>query len=112
MIVHVIIAVTCLLAHLEEPCHEGNAFCISEHKGAGQLRGYIDSTIPLLFISEIPSLYPHTVTVQPGLCRTLSETPKTYFLMMRLKYNETNLRIFDSFVNNVYAELKILQQML
>ena len=62
------------------------AFCICENKDADQLRGnrvadlrlcfrYTNSTIPLLPISEISSLYPSSVTVQPGLCRTWSETP-------------------------------------
>ena len=73
------------------------AFCICENKDADQLRGnreadqrlcfrYTDSPIPLLPKSEISSLYPSYVTVQPGLCRTRSETPKTGFLTTRLKY--------------------------
>ena len=51
-------------------------FCICENKDADQLRGkradqrlcfrYIDSTIPLLSKSEISSLDPSTVAVQPG----------------------------------------------
>ena len=72
------------------------AFCICENKGADQLRGnreadqrlcfrYKDSTIPLLPKSEISSLYPSSVAVQPGLCRTRSEIPKTGFLRTRLK---------------------------
>ena len=74
------------------------AFCICENKDADQLRGnreadqrlcfrYIDSTIPLLPIYEILSLYPSCVVVQPGLCETWSETPKTGFLTTRLNYN-------------------------
>ena len=66
------------------------ALCICENKGADQLRGnreadqrlcfrYIDSTILLLSKSEILSLRP-SVTVQPGLRRTWSGTPKTCFL--------------------------------
>ena len=58
--------------------------CIGENKVADQLRSnckadkrlcfrYTDSTIPLLSKSKISSLYPFSVTVQPGLCRTLSE---------------------------------------
>ena len=37
---------------------------------------YIDNTIPLRSKSEISSLYPSSVAVavQPGLCRTRSET--------------------------------------
>ena len=60
-------------------------FCMCENKDADQLRGnrnadrrlcfrYIDSTIPLLPKSEIPSLWPSSIAVQPGLCRTRSET--------------------------------------
>ena len=60
-------------------------FCICENKDADQLRGnreadqrlcirYMDSTIPLLSKSEISSLSPSSVAVQPGLCRTRSET--------------------------------------
>ena len=71
------------------------AFCICKNKDADQLRGnreadqrlcfrYIDSTIPLLSKSEISSLWPSFVAAQPGLCRTWSETPKS-FLRMRLK---------------------------
>ena len=71
------------------------AFCIYENKDADQLRGnreadqhlcfcYTDTTIPLLPKSEISSLYPSPVAVQPGLCRTWSETPKTGFLTPRL----------------------------
>ena len=67
------------------------AFCICENKDADQLRGnreadqrlcfrYPDSTIPLLPKSEISSLQQSSVAVEPGLCRTWSETPKTGFL--------------------------------
>ena len=67
------------------------AFCICENKDADQLRGnreadqrlcvrYTDSTIPLLPESEISSLQPSSVAVQPGLCKTWSESPKTGFL--------------------------------
>ena len=60
-------------------------FCICENKDADQLRGnreadqrlcfrYLDSMIPLLSKSEISSLWPSSVAVQPGLCRTWSET--------------------------------------
>ena len=70
-------------------------FCECENKDADQLCGnreadqhlcfrYIDSTIPLLSKSEISSLQPSSVAVQPGLCRTRSETPKTGFLTTRL----------------------------
>ena len=67
------------------------AFCKCENKDADQLRGnreadqllcfrYTDSTTPLLPKSEISSVQPSSVDVQPGLCRTWSETPKTSFL--------------------------------
>ena len=60
-------------------------FCICKNKDADQLRGsreadqrlcfcYLDSTIPLLSKSEISSLKPSSVAVQPGLCRTRSGT--------------------------------------
>ena len=71
------------------------AFYICENKDADQLRGnreadqrlcfcFLESTIPLLPKYEISSLYPPSVVVQPGLCRTWSETPKTGFLATRL----------------------------
>ena len=70
-------------------------FCICENKDADQLRGYreadqrlcfryMDSTIPLLSKYEITNLSPSSVAVQPGLCWTWSETPKTGFLTTRL----------------------------
>ena len=70
-------------------------FCICENKDADQLHGYreadqrlcfryTDSTISQLPKSDISSLYPFSVAVQPGLCRTWSETPKTGFLTTRL----------------------------
>ena len=71
------------------------AFCICENKDADRLRGnreadlrlcfrYIDNTTPLLPKSRISSLWPSSLAVQPGLCRTWSETPKTGFLTTRL----------------------------
>ena len=71
------------------------AFCICENKDADQLRGnreadqrlcfrYTDSTTLLLPKCEISSLKPSSVAVQPGLCQTWSETPKTGFLTTRL----------------------------
>ena len=70
-------------------------YCLCENKGADQLRGnreadqrlcfrYTDSIFPLLLISEISSFQLFSELVQPGLCRTLSETPKTGFLASRL----------------------------
>ena len=72
------------------------AFYICENKDADQLRGnreadqrlclrYTESTIPLLSNYESSSLKPYSVTAQPGLCRTLSETSKASFLTARLK---------------------------
>ena len=71
------------------------AFYICENKDADQLRGdreadqrlcfrYTDSTVPLLPKYEISSLWPSSVAVQPGLCGTWSETPKTGFLTTKL----------------------------
>ena len=65
-------------------------FSICENKDADQLRGnreadqrlcsrYMESTIPLLSKSEISSLKPSSVAVQPGLCRTRSETRTLVF---------------------------------
>ena len=78
-----------------EPRREKTGFCICENKDADQLRDdreadqrlcfrYKESTIPLLPKSEISSLKPSSVSVQPGLCLIWSETPKTGFLRMRL----------------------------
>ena len=64
--------------------------CIGENKGADQLRRdceadqrlcfrYSDSTIPLLLKSEISSFLLFSVLVQPGLCRTCSETTLLVF---------------------------------
>ena len=69
--------------------------CICENKDADQPRGdreadqrlclrYTDSTIPLLPKFEISNLLPSSLAVQPGLCRTWSETPNTIFLTSRL----------------------------
>ena len=87
----------CKCRHLNEPRREKTFFFwICENKDADQFRGnreadqhlcfrYIDSTIPLLHIYEISSLYPSFVVIQPSLCRSWSETPKTGFLTRRLK---------------------------
>ena len=83
------------------------AFCICENKDADQLCGnheadqrlcfgYIDSTIPLLSKSEISSLYSSSVAVQPGLCQTWSQTPKTGFLRTRLILKPADLlNVYD-----------------
>ena len=54
------------------------AFCICENRDADQLR-YKDSTIPPLSKSEISSLLPSFLALQPGLCRTRSETRTLVF---------------------------------
>ena len=65
-------------------------FCICENKDADQLLGnreadqhicfpYIESTIPILSESKISSLLPFSVSVQPGLCPTRSETRMLVF---------------------------------
>ena len=78
-------------------------FCICANKDADQLHSYdqlrsncaadqrlcfryTDSTIPLLPKSKISSMQTYSVVIQPGLCRTWSETPKTGFLRTRLIY--------------------------
>ena len=69
------------------------AFCICEinpGKDADQLRGNSEAnqrlcTISLLSKFEISSLYLSFLAAQSGLCKTLSETPKTGFLKTRLK---------------------------
>ena len=91
-------------------------FCICKNKDADQLRGnreadqrlyfcYSDSTIPLLPKSEISSPWPSSVVVQPGLCRTWSETPKTGFLTMWLNYSENwvyrGIHVFLFFALNI-----------
>ena len=80
-----------------QPRQEKTGFLHMRNKDADQLRGnreadqrlffrYTDSAIPLLSKSEISSLWRSCVAVQPGLCRTWSDTPKTGFLRMRLIY--------------------------
>ena len=86
------------------------AFCICENKDADQLRGnreadqrlcfrYTDSTIPLLSKSETSSLLPFCVVVQPVLCWTWSETPKTGFLTTRLMSLVTRASVFEIYDN-------------
>ena len=87
------------------------AFCICENKDADQLRGnheadqrlcfrYFDSTIPLLPKSEILSFLTCSVAVQPGLCLTWSETPKTGFLTTRLIFSDDSLKELGSHSTN------------
>ena len=72
-------------------------FCICENKDADQLHGnseadqrlcfhYTDTTISLLPKSEISSLEPSSVTVQPGLCRGLVGNAEDLF-----SHNEAHL---------------------
>ena len=64
--------------------------CICENKAADQLRSnceadqrlcfrYTDSTLPLLLKSEISGFQPASVTDQPDLCWTCSETTLLVF---------------------------------
>ena len=73
------------------------AYCICENKDADQLHGnreadqhlcfrYIDCTIPLLPKYKISSC----VVVQPCLCGTWSEIPKTGFITTRLKFKTSD----------------------
>ena len=73
------------------------AFCICENKDADQLRGnheadqrlffrYTETTIPLLPKSEISSMYPSSMAVQPGLCGNLVGNPED-----RFSHNEAQL---------------------
>ena len=70
-------------------------FCICENKDADQLRGNREADQRLVFairiVQSLLYLNPKfqasshlSVVVQPGLCRTWSETPKTGFLTTRL----------------------------
>ena len=47
---------------------------------------YMDRVVPLVPKSEILKLLKSILVVQPGLCGTWSETPKSGFLTMRLIY--------------------------
>ena len=92
------------------------AFCICENKDAGNREAdqrlcfrYIDSTIPLLPKSEISSLYPSYVVLQPGLCRTWSEIPKNGFLTTRLIWYRA-YRCFCLSVKSMCFERKTLMK--
>ena len=70
----------------DEPRHKKHA-CLHMYNRAADHRLCFrseESTIPLFPRSEISSLYPSSVVVQPGLCRTWSENPETGFLVTRL----------------------------
>ena len=90
------------------------AFCICENKDADQLRGnreadqrlcfrYTDSTISLLPKYEISSLQSSSVAVQPDLCGTWSETPKTGFLTTRLIYSRASLKDQKNIPGKLFA---------
>ena len=70
--------------------------CICNNKDADQLCSnctadqrlrfrHTGSTIPPLLISKFSSFWLYSVTVQPGLCQTWSETQIVDFLMHRLR---------------------------
>ena len=97
-------------------------FCLGENKGADQLRGnreadqrlcfrYTDSTISLLLKSGISSSLLFSELVQPGLCRTWSETPKTGFLASRLKcqFNKLEHKIFPCTPNknDIFRQFRV-----
>ena len=56
----------------------------SSHAADQRLFSYTDSIIPQLPKSKISSVKSSSVVVQPGLCRTWSNTQKTSFLVIRL----------------------------
>ena len=67
-------------------------FCICENKDADQLRGYSAFVFATRIVQSLYFLNPKfqasepsSVAAQSGLCRTWSETPKTGFLITRLK---------------------------
>ena len=83
------------------------ASCICENKDASDQRlcfRYLDSTIPLLPKSEILSILPSSVAVQPDFCRTWSETPKTDFLKTRLIYFLYDITIIASILHNMMLQ--------
>ena len=77
-----------LFGRMNEPCHEKTGFW---HMRKQRLSTFVFATwIVRSFFYLNPkfqaaSTEPSSVAVQPGLCRTWSETPKTGFLMTRLK---------------------------
>ena len=81
------------------------AFCICKKIHTDQLHchpttdqhfkfHYIDSRIPLLPKSEISSLLPSSVAVQPGLCGTWSKTQKIGFLRHFSSITLTGVAVF------------------
>ena len=75
--------------------------CLCDNQGAGQLYcnreavRYIESTTNILSLSKISSLQPSSVDIQPGLCWTWSETPKTEFLTPRQMSLITRKPVFE-----------------
>ena len=94
------------------------AFCICENKDADRLCSncaadqrlcfrYTDSTIHLLHKAEISSLYQSSMVVQPGLCQTWSEIPKTGFLATRLiSFQEYLLLVIPT----IFVPMKVTRQ--
>ena len=96
------------------------AFCICENKDADQRLcfRYKDSTIPLLPKSEISSLYPSSVAVQPGLCRKprrpiFSERGPYYqypsnptLIVAKPKFTSLRISVHDFFVFVLFMLLK------
>ena len=88
--------------------------CISENKGADQLRSnceadqclcfhYTDCTIPLLSKFKISSLLPSSMTVQPGLCRTWSE-PKLFVFSQTGSYSISGENVVQGLSWSLVAE--------
>ena len=80
-------------------------FFICENKDQRLCFRYTDSTIRLLSKSEISSLQPSSVDVQPGLCRTWSETPKTGSFVLLSGHFDYLSRIYVDVVINHMAGL-------
>ena len=73
------------------------AFCICENKGADQLYSNWAAYQRLCFRYIVRCLIylnpkSQASSLQPELCRTRSETPKTGFLTTRLNYNTVSAR--------------------
>ena len=95
------------------------AFCMCQNKATDQLFGnhtadqclcfrFKGSAIPLLPESKISSLEPSYVAVQPGLCQTRLETPKTFFLLMRLRFgNNIDIIWYVSFCFDIHCFYKL-----
>ena len=68
--------------NVRQPCHEKTCFLhMRKQRRRSAALFSLHSSIPLPLKSDIPSLEPSCEVVQPGLCRTWSETLKTGFLM-------------------------------